>query len=208
MGKTKKTGKIRIHHRIKSFIKGFSLIELLFVVIIIGILAGITATISVKVIDKARAAKVASEYREIKKAFDVLKFDTGIKKLPRQTAYRRRGALPCQDEPALSATDLYLNVKNYPGWNGPYLKTIYKTPWNVEYTYDNDGDKWPRSASTGGVNLMIQWCKKADGRKAQRLAPILDKTFDKSDGRSRGQVRWTTSVSSGTLRILIDAEGE
>lgn len=187
--------------------KGFTLIELIVVVIIMGILSSVIIITVNKIRRQAQANKVVHDFKQIERAFESWMTDTGVSRYPRQTAYGTNGALPCQDEPALSATDLFSNVQGYAGWSGPYLQAPLRTPWQVEYTYDNDGDRWPEGGRSAGVNLMLQWCSRREGAVALGIAPILDKNFDREDGNDLGFVRWSTSTSSGSLRILLAPRG-
>lgn len=189
-------------------LRGFTLVELLVVAAILIILSAIGMLSIQGWRAKVDAANAARDFKNIDSAFKLWMIDAGVDYLPRQTDYDNSGALPCQDEPPLSATDLYSNIHGYSGWDGPYLHGLPKTPWGVEYTYDNDGDTWPDDGYNAGVNLMLQWCQRDHGRKAQDIAPRLDQVFDNGDGRSEGRIRWSSGTSSGSLRMLLAPEGE
>lgn len=188
--------------------KGFTLIELLVVISIIGLLSVIVMVAVNSARRGAEASKVQSDFRQIRQAFNIWMSDTGITLLPRQNDYDIIAAVCGNDEPPISATDLFINASSLPGWSGPYLGTIPKTPWGAEYTYDNDGDQWPTYGSSSGVNLMLQYCNSSNGRRAQALAARIDRNVDNGDGRSSGQIRWSSSSSSGTVRILIAPLGD
>lgn len=186
--------------------KAFTLIELLVVIAVIGFLAAVVLVAVNRSRRSADASKVMADHNQIRKAFQIWMLDTGATLLPRQTVYGTTGAVCGNDEPAISATDLFSNVQNLSGWSGPYLGSTPKTPWGVEYTYDNDGDTWP--GSNAGVNLYLQWCNSRDGQRVQDFAPKIDARLDNSDGNSSGTIRWSSSTSSGSLRLLLERKGK
>jgi len=185
---------------------GFSLVELIVVIGIIGMLASVILVAVNRTRENADAAKVMGTFREVDRAFNTWLIDVRRNLFPRQTVYGTTGALPCQTDPALSATDLFANVQNLQGWSGPYLPSPPRTPWNVEYTYDNDGDVWPGGGIDAGVNLMLQWCTDADRAEAETIAGYVDRAIDNNDGAGVGRVRWDT-VTPGSLRILLAPRG-
>ncbi|MEM7390840.1 MAG: type II secretion system major pseudopilin GspG [Verrucomicrobiota bacterium] len=100
--------------------QGFTLIEILLVVAIIGILAALAAP---KLTGKAQKAKITAASVDIKNigtALDLYELDMG--------------AYP----PSLQA--LIANPGGGEQWNGPYLKSgMPKDPWKRDYIYSNGG---------------------------------------------------------------------
>lgn len=191
-----------------KFLKGFTLIEILVVVGIIAALAAIVFAALVGIQRKARAAQVLATYKEIDKAWDAWLVDNGVSGFLRQDVYDETACrVVCDawthDEPCLSLTDLFQNIVGRPGWRGPYLPAIPKTPIGNEYTYDNDGDVWPQDGKSAGVNLMVQWCSDVDGDDVRSAAERIDTEIDDGNGKDNGLVRWS-SGNPGSLRLLLD----
>lgn len=188
--------------------RGFTLIELLVVIAIVGVLSTIVL-VSVNGSRRgAEASKVLEAHQTITQAFEIWMGDTGLDLYPDQDEYSTSGAVCGNDEPPLSATDLFANVQNLQGWEGPYLQSVPTMPWGAEFTYDNDSDTWPDDGSNAGVNLMMQYCTSANGTRAHRIAERIDRIVDNNDGRTVGKIRWSSSTSSGAVRILLSPEGD
>jgi general secretion pathway protein G len=103
---------------------GFTLLELLVVLVIIGLLAGIVGPKLFSNVDKSRITTAKAQINVLGKAVDQLRLDIG--RYP--TSQEGLGILltPPHDE-----TD---------GWNGPYLsKAIPLDPWGVPYHYASPG---------------------------------------------------------------------
>lgn len=128
------------HHRQS----GFSLVEILVAIGIIGSLSSIVIASVNSARESARVARTQADLREIRGAVDRLAIDTG-----RQPTYgaTKRSETECvdtsddnelyADDPAagLTATD-----GNYVGWNGPYFENLPNDPWGNRYIYDPDYD--------------------------------------------------------------------
>jgi general secretion pathway protein G len=106
---------------------GFTLIEIMVVVVILGILAAVVVPNVMKNPDKARIVKAKQDIRAIESALNMYKLDNfsypttqqGIEALVTQ---------PSGDPPA----------KN---WKSPYLSQVPKDPWGNPYQYLSPGTK-------------------------------------------------------------------
>jgi general secretion pathway protein G len=104
--------------------QGFSLMELLIVMVILGLLASLVAPKLLKNIGKAEQGTARTQIEMFMVALDAYRLDVG--------------RYPAQDE------GLEALIKN-PGserWDGPYLKKnkIPNDPWNSPYIYRNPGE--------------------------------------------------------------------
>ena len=103
--------------------KSFTLIELIVVIAIIAVLAAIIAPNVFKAIEKAKIARAIADFRTIKTALLALNVDTGNWPVTRSPD-------PGWQRNIVLDSDLYMNLNNWPGWDGPYLETRYiGSPW-------------------------------------------------------------------------------
>lgn len=101
--------------------RGFSLIEIMVVVIILGILASIVVPKIMERPDEARVVKAKQDILAIQNALDLYKLDNGH--------------YPSTDE-GLNA--LVIKPSTATNWH-PYLKSLPKDPWGRNYLYLNPG---------------------------------------------------------------------
>ncbi len=103
--------------------KGFTLLELLAVIIIIGLLGAFIGPRIFGQTDAASANIARSDMAQMLQSFDLFKLEIG--------------RYPTQQE-GLDA--LMKNPGNLQGWNGPYLRRDnIKDPWKNDYKYTTPG---------------------------------------------------------------------
>lgn len=103
---------------------GFSLIEIMVVVVILGILASIVVPKIISRPDEARLVKAKQDVLAIQNALDLYKLDNGI--------------YPSTDQGLLSLVEKPTNNPIPNNWK-PYLKSVPKDPWGRDYLYLNPG---------------------------------------------------------------------
>jgi len=97
---------------------GFTMIELLVVMVILGMLAALVAPNFFQNVGKARAKTARVQIANLSTALDALALDTG--RYPNSS----EGIDALLDPP--SGMDM---------WDGPYIKKLPRDPWGNEYVY-------------------------------------------------------------------------
>jgi general secretion pathway protein G len=111
--------------RIIATRKGFTLLELLVVIVIIGLLAGYVAPRYFSQVGKSEIQVARAQIESIEKALDQYRLD--MRRYP-------------SAEEGLQA--LVAKPENAAAWNGPYLKkAVPMDPWGRPYTYRTPGQK-------------------------------------------------------------------
>jgi general secretion pathway protein G len=103
---------------------GFSLIEIMVVVVILGILAALVVPKIISRPDEARVVKAKQDVLSIQNALDLYKLDNGIYPSTDQ------GLLALVKKPSTNPEPLHWQI---------YLKTLPKDPWGRDYLYLNPG---------------------------------------------------------------------
>jgi general secretion pathway protein G len=103
---------------------GFSLIEIMVVVVILGILASIVVPKILSRPDEARIVKAKQDILAIQNAMDLYKLDNGFYPSTEQ------GIEALVEQPNTSPTPR--------NWK-PYLKNVPQDPWGRDYLYLNPG---------------------------------------------------------------------
>lgn len=105
--------------------KGFSLIEIMVVVVILGILASIVVPKIISRPDEARVVQAKQNILAIQNALDLYKLDNGTYPSTDQ------GLIALVEKPTSSPI---------PGDWKQYLKSLPKDPWGRDYLYLNPGE--------------------------------------------------------------------
>jgi general secretion pathway protein G len=109
---------------------GFTLIELMVVILIIGLLATIVVQNLRSATDKAKRVKAQADISQIKSALDRYYLDAGSYPTTEQ------GLAALISAPG--STD-----NNDPtDWGGPYIERIPVDPWGHSYFYQSDGNEY------------------------------------------------------------------
>lgn len=120
---------------------GFSLIELLVVLVILSLLGGIVGPRLLKHVGQAKSDTAALQIEELSAALDVYMLETG--------------RYPTTDEGLNALIEAPVGIDS---WNGPYLrkKKVPDDPWGVKYHYRAPGEY-------GDFDLFSNGADKAPG---------------------------------------------
>jgi general secretion pathway protein G len=106
--------------------KGFTLIEIMVVVVILAILASVIAPRIMDNPDKARVSKAKHDINALESALDVYRLDNFV--------------YPTTDQGLESLVTQPTITPEPPNWKqGGYIKRLQKDPWGNEYLYLNPG---------------------------------------------------------------------
>ena len=103
--------------------KGFTLVEMMAVLVIIALVAGIVAINVIPSTEKARKKTVKAQMAHFENAIKLFNLDTG--------AYPR------------DLNDLVTDPGDVSGWEKPYMDRIPKDPWGSSYIYEFTGEGSP-----------------------------------------------------------------
>lgn len=112
-------------NRTKRGIGGFTLMELLVVLAILGLLMSLVGPQVLNQLGGAKTKTAAIQIRDLESALEIYKVDVG------RFPSTEQGLKALVNKPAGVA-----------GWNGPYLKSeVPLDPWDREYIYKYPGDR-------------------------------------------------------------------
>ncbi len=108
--------------------RGFTLIELMVVIVILGILAGVVVPRIMDNPDKARVAKAKHDINALESALDVYRLDNF--------------AYPTTDQGLEALVSKPSGSPEPANWKeGGYIKKLRKDPWGNDYMYLSPGQK-------------------------------------------------------------------
>ena len=115
--------------RLKESQGGFTLIELMVVILIIGLLATIVVQNLKSATDKAKRVKAQADIAQLKSALDRYYLDAG--------------SYPTTDQGGLQALVSAPSTGDSPkDWGGRYIEKIPPDPWGNAYFYQSDGNSY------------------------------------------------------------------
>lgn len=120
---------------------GFTLIEMLVVMAIIGILASIIMFQLYRAKESARLVKARGDVNQIRKAIVLLENDAN--QWPGHYPVDQVGTGASGNEVwdlSVPSAGLLATDGNYNNWSGPYISAIMNDPWNNAYFFDPDYD--------------------------------------------------------------------
>ncbi len=131
--------------------RGFTLLELLVVMVIIGLLAGYVGPKYFAQIGKSEVKATRAQLDALEKALDQYRLDTG------HYPYTEQGLAALNTQPS-----------GDPRWAGPYLKkSVPVDPWGHPYQYKSPGEhgeydlfSFGKDGQPGGVDEMadiVSW---------------------------------------------------
>lgn len=107
---------------------GFTLIEVLVVVVILGILAAIIAPRMMDAPDKARATRVKADIQGFETALNLYRLDNFV--------------YPSTEQGLQALVQKPGGTPEAPNWKaGGYVKAVQKDPWNKDYLYLSPGQR-------------------------------------------------------------------
>lgn len=114
---------------------GFSLVELIVVMLIITVMAGVVAPVASKVRDRGARQATLAEMQNVDEAVRIYFLDTG--------------ALPS------TPNALHQDPGGLPGWSGPYLSGGVGNGTGSDVDFDQDGWRVPYALTTSGDVLTL-----------------------------------------------------
>jgi general secretion pathway protein G len=128
--------------------RGFTVIELMVVIGIIGIIAGIAVMALGKYVEKAKIAEATADINTIHKAMVLLENDTGEWPGHQTSGQINKGFGNEVWDLSVPAAGLLSTDGAFPNWKGPYLASITEDPWGKDYFFDTDYE-------IGGVDAAV-----------------------------------------------------
>lgn len=167
--------------------RGFTIVELLIVIVVIAILAAITITSYTGIQDRAKATQIISMRNAVDKAFKLVAQDKGWTGYPRDNT-----VVSGVNNPTIAAIAATADFSNY-------LQASV-IPQGITPSYDNDLDTYNGcSIANGGTAIFMQNINTTVGGGTAKL---IDEMID--DGNpSCGMVTYRPDYVNGELKLYL-----
>lgn len=151
----------------KVFNQGFTLVEILVVMAVIAILAGVILRGVLGSTDKAKAGRAKSEIGQIAGIIQQIEVDTGCwPKASAEAVCKTPYVVEegVSDNEIWDLNDLAVGIVGdsdgvFPSWQGPYMTIVHNDPWGNLYFFDTDydidpsaGENWAAVLGSFGPN--------------------------------------------------------
>lgn len=190
---------------------GFTIVELLIVVVVIAILAAIVLVAYNGVTRQARISALSTELRKVDKSFNLWATQNGFNRWPGEPV--GGGGVPLSN---------YINSST-PPWDS--FKNYMQTPPSVQgvgtqqWIYDNDDENCmvngicntgddkadctpTNSGKLMGVNVMVRWLGQGDESIARAVNDKFDPNESDADWAHCGKIRWYYESTDGGQIIM------
>lgn len=157
-------------------ISGFTIVELLIVIVVIAILAAVTVVAYDGIQQRARATATATSIKQIDKSFRLYAIDQGWSTWPKDSQLFAVGTNPT----------IQKLVNDLPGFSdylsqAPSVSGLVATDW----FYDNNGDVKPACGEkTKGANIVVRL-------ESQTLAGLVEDQLGDDGDLDCGTIRYT-----------------
>ena len=125
---------------VRSSVAGFTLLELLVVLVILGLLAAVATPQVMKYLSRARSQSAALQIHNLAASLDLYRLDVG--------------RYPTEEEGLKSLVEA---PPSTPIWNGPYAKKseMLLDPWGHPYIYQIPGEHGDYDLYSGGGDNAV-----------------------------------------------------
>jgi len=120
--------KLQMREKLRRCEDGFTLIELMVVILIIGLLATIVVQNLRSATDRAKRVKAEADLAQIKSALD--------------RYYLDNGSYPTTDQGLTGLISMPSGGDVPKDWGGPYIEKLPADPWGNTYFYQSDGNSY------------------------------------------------------------------
>jgi len=134
----------KIQRMSRPMCEGFSLVEIMVAVIVVGVLMAIAVPSWAKIRNTAREKETEAALEMLAAAIRQLAWDTG--RWPSGNAKTDLNTEVWDLKP--SSAGLLGTSSSYTGWKGPYIPDIEEDPWGKDYFFDPD-------YKISGVNRIV-----------------------------------------------------